>query len=303
MKKALLFFILLSSITLTAQNDPVLIIDNVNTTFKTGVSLPYWLKAGQTVDLGTNSKSASVLEFTVDSNNLVFSQAISLTTAQTVPVNKVWKIEGIGVTTQNTVSPSSIGLSSSGSSSSSTSNLPTIFQSPKKFETPGTYSWTVPPGVTSICVEVWGAGGGGLFGDPNYDFYGGAGGGYSYQCFTVVPGNINAIIIGDGGTANGIYSADRGNTGGTSSFGSLISATGGTGGSKFDGGIGGVGNFSNGGIGTNGNPSGGYGGTGGKGGNGGNGGNGGTTSNAGQSPGGGGGPRANGARGQVIIYW
>lgn len=215
MKKALLFFILLTSITLTAQNDPVLIIDNVNITIKAGVSLPYWLKAGQTVDLGPNARSASILEFTIDSNNLIFSQAISLTAAQTVPVNKVWKIEGIGVTTQNTVSPSSIGLSSSGSSSSSTSNLPTIFQSPKKFETPGTYSWTVPPGVTSICVEVWGGGGnGGRCSHSSLPGGGGGGGGaYGYQCFTVVPGTSYNVVVG--------------NSGGTSSVGTLINATGG----------------------------------------------------------------------------
>ena len=297
MKKVLLFFILLTSITLTAQNDPVLIIDNVNITFKTGVSLPYWLKAGQTINLGTNAKSASIIEFTVASNNLLFSQAISLTTSQTVPANKVWKIEGIGVTTQNTVSPSSIGLSSSGSSTSSTSNLPTIFQSPKKFETVGTYSWTVPPSVTSICVEVWGAGGGG-----SCNGGGGNGGGYSYQCFTVVPGTNYSITVGAGGTGapggGGVGSA-----GGTSSFGNILIATGG--------------NSSNVGIGTyiNGSyASGGVGGSGGNGGIGGNQGYDGGSSNLlfggwGQNPGGGGGGSiqgqigGNGARGQVYIYW
>ena len=188
MKKALLFFILLTSITLTAQNDPVLIIDNVNITIKPGVSLPYWLKAGQTIALGPNARSVSILEFTIDSNNLIFSQAISLTAAQIVPANKVWKIEGIGVITQNSFIPSSNGLSSSGSSSSSTSNLPTIYQSPKKFEAIGTYTWTVPPGVSTICIEVWGGGGnGGVTGAQPYGNGGGGGGGYGYQCFTVIP--------------------------------------------------------------------------------------------------------------------
>ena len=304
MKKVLLFFILLTSITLTAQNDPVLIIDNVNITFKTGVSLPYWLKAGQTVDLGTNAKSASIIEFTVASNNLVFSQAISLTTSQTVPANKVWKIEGIGVTTQNSYIPTSNGLSSSGSSTSSTSNLPTIFQSPKKFETVGTYSWTVPPSVTSICVEVWGAGGGGSYDRGG----GGGGGGYSYQCFNVIPGTNYIVTVGAGGGS--------GTNGGTSSLGVLINATGGGGGNSSSGGSGGIGTYMNGGngdaimIGYN-SQNGGIGGNGGMGGLGGapSGSGSGYPGGNGQSPGGGGGSGAfwanggSGARGQVYIYW
>ena len=301
MKKALLFFILLTSITLTAQNDPVLIIDNVNITIKPGVSLPYWLKAGQTVDLGPNARLASILEFTIDSNNLIFTQAISLTAAQTVPANKVWKIEGIGVITQNSFIPSSNGLSSSGSSSS-TANLPTIFQSPKKFETPGTYSWLVPPSVTSICVEVWGAGGGG--GSTNSS-RGGGGGGYSYQCFTVIPNASYTVTVGAGGTAGNSLSPVGGN-GGTSSLGSLIDAAGGTGGSVAVQANGGTGNYINGG-----NAIGSIGGIGG------NGGFGGTSPSFGSGlvgniPGGGGGGGGTGnccnsgglgASGQVIIYW
>lgn len=302
MKKALLFFILLTSITLTAQNDPVLIIDNVNITIKPGVSLPYWLKAGQTVDLGPNARSASIIEFTIDSNNLIFSQAISLTAAQTVPANKVWKIEGVGVITQNSFIPSSNGLFSGDSSSSSTTNLPTIFQSPKKFETPGTYSWLVPPSVTSICVEVWGAGGGG---GSTHNSGGGGGGGYSYQCFTVLPNASYTVTVGAGGTAGNSVSTVGGN-GESSSLGSLIKADGGSGGSNEVRATGGTGNYINGG-----NAIGGIGGIGGFGGFGGaspsfssglvgsipgGGGGGGGTGNCCNS----GGP---GARGQVYIYW
>jgi len=297
MKKTLLFFILLTSITLTAQNDPVLIIDNVNITFKTGVSLPYWLKAGQTVDLGPNARSASILEFTINNNNLIFSQAISLTVAQTVPANKVWKIEGIG-----------IGINSNSQSLSgfSTNTVPTIFTSPKKFETPGTFNWVVPPSVTSICVEVWGGGGNGgtNYNNSSYKGGGGGGGGYGYQCFTVVPGTVYSISVAG--------------PEGTSSVGSLISATGGTSGTtaiNFNNnsfGLGGNGGSSNatfnisGSNGLNGDVSA-------TGGNGGNGGIGGASSVCGlngSAPGGGGSGSApcnggsnSGARGQVYIYW
>ena len=316
MKKILLFLILFTSITLSAQNDPVLVIDNVNITFKTGVSLPYWLKAGQTVNLGANAKSASILEFTVANNNLVFSQAISLTATQTVPANKVWKIEGIGVTTQSSFIPSSNGLSGSGSSSSSTSNLPTIYQSPKKYDTPGTYNWQVPPGITSICIEVWGGGGRGGSGPPYYVGGGGGGGGYGYQCFAVVPGTTYTVTVGCG---TGVSFCN----GTVSSFGSLITATGGDfggNGTSTAHGIGGIGGTSSATFNISGNNgyTGGTGVTGGTGGTGANGGTGGKRGGqsidpnpptSGSFPGGGGGGAFNngtpgaGASGQVIIYW
>lgn len=307
MKKVFLLLIIFKSLLSYSQNDSTLIIDNVNAR----VSLPFWLKAGQSIDLSTNTKLVSIIEFTISNNNLIFSQAISLTAAQTVPANKVWKIEGIGVTTQNSFIPSSNGLTSSGSSSSSTSNLPTIFQSPKKFETAGTYSWTVPPSVTSICVEVWGGGGnGGITGAQPYGTGGGGGGGYGYQCFTVIPSTTYIVNVA--------------NTGGTSNVGALISATGGAdggNGTNISGGLGGVGGTSSASFnisGANGeNGSAGY--VSGNGGTGGNGGNGGIGSkpstgnySSGLIPGGGGGgfnlncsgcTQPIGAIGKVIIYW
>ena len=300
MKNKITILLLLFTSFLTAQVLPSLIIDNVSNQFS-NVSLPYWLKAGQTVDLGSNARSASILEFTIDSNNLIFSQAISLTAAQTVPANKVWKIEGIGVNTQNSFIPSSNGLSNSGSSSLP-SNLPTIFQSPKKFETVGTYIWVVPPSVTSICVEVWGAGGGGSY---NSSSRGGGGGGYSYQCFTVIPNSSYTVTVGAGGRAGDSFSIVGGD-GGTSSLGSLINAAGGTGGNDAVQANGGTGNYINGG-----NAIGSIGGIGG------NGGFGGTSPSfssglVGNIPGGGGGGGGTGnccnsggpgARGQVYIYW
>lgn len=290
MKKVFLLLIIFKSLLSYSQNDSTLIIDNVNAR----VSLPFWLKAGQSIDLVTNTKLVSIIEFTISNNNLIFSQAISLTAAQTVPANKVWKIEGIGVTTQNSFIPSSNGLTSSGSSSSSTSNLPTIYQSPKKFETVGIYNWKVPPGVTSICIEVWGGGAGG---SPSGS---GGGGGYGYQCYTVVPLTNYIVTVGAGG---------YGVSGGSSSVGNLISASGGT----NNGGIGGSATSSTGTIiSINGDNGGGYLSYGG---NGGNGGNGGASAYQYQSfvqgydgaiPGGGGGYGSgltNGARGQVYIYW
>jgi hypothetical protein len=99
MKYTLLLCCLLCTNLLFAQNDPILLIDNDTVSMKSGLSLPYWLKAGQTIALGTNVKSASVVEFTIDSNELQFSNIISVKSLQTVPTGKAWKIEAIACIT------------------------------------------------------------------------------------------------------------------------------------------------------------------------------------------------------------
>lgn len=293
MKKIILFLLLiLIANQIIAQTDPVLSIDGVNTTFKSGLSLPYWLKGGQSIGLVTGVKSASILEFTEDNGNLKYSQTISLTTSQTVPMGKVWKIEGLG-----------LGINGTAISGFSNDVLPTIFISPKTYSTPGSYTWKVPPGVTNICVEVWGGGASGS------TFGGGGGGGYGYQCFNVIPNTDYNIIVGSGGPS-GNPSIQQ-SYGETSSFGNLISASGGTPSlSTSSAGIGGSSSaiFSiQGNSGLIPNLNGGNG----NGGNGGNGGPGGVSNGGyGNSPGGGGGGNPNynnsqggGGNGQVKIYW
>jgi hypothetical protein len=289
----LLIIAILYSFFAKAQNQPVLAIDGINTTFQSGLSLPYWLKAGQSLNVIANASSVSIMEFTVDSNTLKYSRVISLNSLQTVPSGKIWKIEAIGI--------APIG----GTVEFSATSMPTIFTSPKTFSTPGIYSWIVPPNVTSICVEAWGGGGSGGVGYyPHYlQGGGGGGGGYGYQCFTVVPGTIYTITVGG--------------VSGTSSLGTLISATGGTNGTDANtllpgnGGVGGSSTAMFNLTGANGNTGGSYygnyNGTGGAGANGGLGAI--NPSATGTAPGGGGGGGSqgsivgSGAPGKVIIYW
>ena len=291
-KNILLIIAILFSFSVFAQNQPVLAIDGVNTTFQSGLSLPYWLKAGQTLNVVANASSVSIMEFTADSSTLKYSRVISLNSLQTVPSGKIWKIEAIGSTTIG----GTVGFSST--------SIPTIFTSPKTFSTTGTYTWTVPPNVTSICVEVWGGGGAGGTGQQYTYGGGGGGGGYGYQCFTVIPGTTYTVTVGGASE--------------TSSLGALISATGGTNGSNASGGtgLGGAGGVSTatfnltGAIGTTGTSagSGSIIGTGGVGANGGLGAV--NPSASGTAPGGGGAGGGygynmggSGAPGKVIIYW
>ena len=92
----LLIIAIFFSFSVLAQNQPVVLaIDGVNTTFQSGLSLPYWLKAGQTLNLVANASSVSIIEFTEDTTALKYSRVISLNSLQTVPSGKIWKIEAI----------------------------------------------------------------------------------------------------------------------------------------------------------------------------------------------------------------
>lgn len=102
------------------------------------------------------------------------------------------------------------------------------------FTTPGTYSWTVPAGVSQISVEAWGAGGSGG-GATRFGGYsgGGGGGGYAQKNITVSPGQIYSIVVGGGGAGkafNGNVIGISGDAGGASSFGGTVVANGGSGG-------------------------------------------------------------------------
>lgn len=179
-----------------------------------------------------------------------------------------------------------------------------------------TGNWTVPAGVSSIDVELWGGGGGGGGSGSGGGTSGGGGaGGYARGIFAVTPGQVIACTIGAAGTGGGAGGAGSG--GGTTSFGAMLSATGGGGGQPNP-----SGNSGSGGTGTGGtinvtsasgstgaasNVQGGAGATAAFGGGGGGGAQG--AAGAGAIPGGGGGgggsssPGGAGARGQIHVRY
>jgi len=79
------------------------------------------------------------------------------------------------------------------------------------FNTPGTYSWTVPAGVTSISVAGIGGGGGGS--QKSTGGGGGGGGlmGYS-NSIAVTPGTTCTIVVGSGGVTGGTYGENGSST-------------------------------------------------------------------------------------------
>jgi len=77
-------------------------------------------------------------------------------------------------------------------------------------------SWTVPTGVTTCRVRVWGGGGSGAAGIA------GGGGGFVLKTITSLPAGTVTVTVGVGGNAG-----NNPGTGGTSSFGAYVTATGG----------------------------------------------------------------------------
>ncbi len=91
------------------------------------------------------------------------------------------------------------------------------------YTTPGTYTWTCPADVTSVCAVCVGGGGGGST-DNNWEAGGGGGLGWKNN-ITVVPGQTYNVVVGAGGVGN----ASGGTNGGTSYFADAAIVSGGGG--------------------------------------------------------------------------
>ena len=82
----------------------------------------------------------------------------------------------------------------------------------QEFTTSGTFSWTAPAGVTSVCVVCVGGGGGGMFYNNSNSSYtyamsGGGGGALAWiNDYPVTPGQSYTVVVGAGGT-DGQYSS------------------------------------------------------------------------------------------------
>lgn len=278
-----------------AQCYPVITIDGNNIiadhNAPNGINYPIWLKTGQILAAGQYVFSISVVEFSVNGSALDYSQNIKVTTIQTVPANKVWRIESVNIDAATNIS---MGTNTS-------------------FSTAGTYTFT-PTCNGPFLVQVWGGGGGGGVGDPgcycSYGGGGGGGGGYAEGVYQMQPNTSYAITVGNGGAGATFAGcpSPNGSGGSSSSVGIIgINATGGAGGSFSTaciittGGAGGTGAGQTNISGVNGSSfSGGNGGNGGSGGNGGLGGLGGAGGAGGSGigiGGGGGGGAAGGANG------
>ena len=72
------------------------------------------------------------------------------------------------------------------------------------YSTSGSYTFTVPAGVTSVTVECWGGGGNGGNRTSNGTTGGGGGGAYARSVISVVPGSTYDVRVGTGGSATSV---------------------------------------------------------------------------------------------------
>ena len=96
-------------------------------------------------------------------------------------------------------------------------------QGQQVYSSPGTYSWTAPVGITSVCVVCVGGGGGGDngFNRNSSRIYGsGGGGGLGWKNFIpVVPGQSYSVVVGGAGTGGSTSEGEWcGSAGGDSYF-------------------------------------------------------------------------------------
>ena len=111
----------------------------------------------------------------------------------------------------------------------------------------GTSSWNVPPGISNISYLIVGGGGGGAAGGTPYGAGGGGGAGGFLTGTLNSPSGIYTITVGNGGTGGigtGGVIGSSGTNGGDSSFYTITATGGGAGGSNisgFNGGSGGGG--------------------------------------------------------------
>ena len=114
-----------------------------------------------------------------------------------------------------------------------------LAQAGQQSYTAGTSSWPVPVGVSSVVVEVWGAGGGGGGQNLSSDGGGGGGGGAYMNCTLAGVSGSYTVSVGAGGAGgnNASTPAGGGGTGGDSYFGSAatVLAKGGVGGRRSTG--------------------------------------------------------------------
>ncbi len=194
---------MLSATTVGAQCQPYIKIDGnrilANQTIPAGLQLPMWLREGQTLEASSMVNSISVIEFTINGSALEFSQVLNVTSVQTVPSGKAWKIEAV-------------------------SKQPALNESfGATYTSAGTYTFTVPACAESICVEVWGAGGNAVQGNA------GGGGGYGQGCYSVTPGSTHTVTVAAGGSGSAssvgsLISATSGASGSAGGAGGTSSA-------------------------------------------------------------------------------
>ena len=180
----------------------------------------YWTVDSNVADFATSSGS-----FTITSN--VGSFTVTPTADTTTEGSETFTVS----IRSGSISGTVLATSSSITINDSSTTPAVIPAGQAIYTTPGTYSWTAPAEITSVCVVCVGGGGGGkrvIFEKPGDDdeyYWAGGGGALAWKNnITVVPGQNYQVTVGAGGDR---LSVDPTGHGGFSSFATFCKATGG----------------------------------------------------------------------------
>lgn len=104
--KSIVYAIAINAVLLTtslfSQTTPTVLIDNIPVMAYNVSGSPYWLSEGQSLEPGNLVNMISVLQYNIATaagggNTLQFESVLSVTSSQTVPNDKAWKIESVGI--------------------------------------------------------------------------------------------------------------------------------------------------------------------------------------------------------------
>lgn len=182
------------------------------------------------------------------SNGLIYMAVQSSTNQNPVTdvSNTYWKIAFSSTDIATTSTPGIVQLATTAAMTTGTSTtlVPPVsaiaaqlpFRGIAQFSTVGTFTWTVPTGVTKAWVYVTGSGGGGGGSGSSTGAAGGGGGaGATALKLVSLVGVPSVSITIPAGGAGGTGSSGTGSLGGTTSFGGIVTAGGGNGGSPSAG--------------------------------------------------------------------
>jgi hypothetical protein len=206
---------------------------------------------------GADVASASTINLTSTTGNIIDVTGTTTITAVTLPEGQVRYVRFTGILTlthgASLVLPSGANITTAAGDYAifigyasgvvrtiyqRQSGLPIVAKAPVKIDFTSSGTYTPTAGMTScfVRVQAGGAGGGGVgTANPSIGAAGGAGG-YAEGVFTAATiGASQVVTVGAAGAAGASGSLSAGGTGGTSSLGSLVAANGGVGASGSSG--------------------------------------------------------------------
>jgi hypothetical protein len=199
-----------------------------NIVSNTSVSTPITIVPGSRYDFGVRVKGLTVGTYTT--GNIVFTSNIGVlgTVTSTVPMSVTVRPTYAAIT----VSPNPINL--------------TYVVDPNpagiiNYTSPGTYTYTVPTGVSYLTVSLTGGGGGGGGADSHSGYSGYPGSTLSGTITGLSSGDVLTFYVGGGGGAGASSTGGGGGAGGSSDISYGGGAGGAAGGSGWSGGGGGGG--------------------------------------------------------------